>query len=203
MPRGIQKKYGPFGAMPIGMLHNTEGENGGGATPPANPPADTPPAEGGQPPADNGPKGGPDALKADLARERDQRQALATQLDEMRTRQQAQMQALAAAFGVKPEEASDTDKLAQRLGDLEAKLTESQREANVLRVANEHHITDEADLATLRAITDPAVMSTVAARLAPAPDDPKMPPLNGGARQTPKQPAGSLGAAIAQRLANK
>lgn len=200
MPRGIQKKYIPFGAMPVGMLHNAEGEQGGGATPPAdNPPAgDTPPAEG-----DDGRKGGHQAVLADLAKERDQRQALAAQLEEMRTQQSQQMQALAAAFGIKPEEANDTDKLAERVSGIETTLNETRHENAVLRLANEHHITDEADLATLRAITDPAVMATVAARLAPAPDDPKMPPLAGGPRQTPKQPAGSLGEAIANRYASK
>lgn len=203
MPRGIQKKYRPFGATPVGMLSNTEGAEGGGATPPAtDPPAGTPEA---QPPADgdDGRKGGHQAVLADLAKERDQRQALATQLEEMRTAQQQQMQALAAAFGLKPEEVPDTDKLAERVNGLETKLGEAEHRANVLEVANNHKITDPEDIKTLAAIADPAVMATVAARLAPAPDDPKMPPLNGGARQTPKQPAGSLGEAIAQRYASK
>jgi hypothetical protein len=64
-------------------------------TPPADPPADPKPDDG---------KGGKDAILADLAKERDARQALQQQMTDLQTAQQQQMDALAKALGLKKDD---------------------------------------------------------------------------------------------------
>lgn len=54
---------------------------------------------------------------------------LRTELDQLRQQQQAQRDALAAALGVKPEETSDADKLAQQIETLRGQIVASERRA--------------------------------------------------------------------------
>lgn len=54
---------------------------------------------------------------------------LRTELDQLRQQQQAQRDALAAALGVKPEETSDADKLAQQIQGLQGQILASERRA--------------------------------------------------------------------------
>lgn len=64
---------------------------------------------------------------------------LKQQLEEMRTAQQAQQDAFAKALGLKPDEVSDTDKLAQTVGTLQAQILGAERRA----LAAEHKIPEE------------------------------------------------------------
>lgn len=176
MPRGIRKKYG-IGAMPNPILSVTDGEGGGSGAPPAAP-AD--PGSGG----DDG-KGGKQAILADLATERDKRQALEATVQQMQTAQAQQMDQLAKAFGLKPEELSDADKVAGQISDLTTKVGELTKQNLVLTVVSEHNLSTE-DAAVIAALPDEATMRTVAARLQEAAKaqpngKPKAdPPSNGG-----------------------
>lgn len=69
-------------------------------------------------------KGGKDAVLADLAKERDQRQALQKTVDDMKDAQAKQAQALAVALGVKPEETS-VDALAAQVKQMQSDLATS------------------------------------------------------------------------------
>lgn len=116
------------------------------ATPPATPeapkaPTPTPPAVGDRKPpwgddANFNPeeawktiqnlrkeKGGPDP-------------ALRTELDTLKQQQAQRDAAMAAALGIKPDEASDTDKLAQQVGTLQQQILASERRA----LAAEHKV---------------------------------------------------------------
>lgn len=55
--------------------------------------------------------------------------SLKSELDQLRTQQQQQRDALAAALGVKPEETSDGDKLAQQVDALRGQIVASERRA--------------------------------------------------------------------------
>ncbi len=55
--------------------------------------------------------------------------SLKTELDQMRADQQKQRDALALALGVKPEEASDSDKLAQQVESLRSQILASEKRA--------------------------------------------------------------------------
>ncbi|HET6816879.1 MAG TPA: hypothetical protein VFH66_06595, partial [Mycobacteriales bacterium] len=100
-------------------------------TPPAAPetPPATPAPTGQQPPApapaEEG-KGGKDAVLADLAKERDKRQSLERELQEAKSSQQAQLDAIAKALGLKPEaEPVDPAVLTQQLTDAQRETAES------------------------------------------------------------------------------
>lgn len=54
---------------------------------------------------------------------------LRTELEELRTQQQTQRDALAAALGVKPEETSDADKLAKQIESLHGQILTSEKRA--------------------------------------------------------------------------
>lgn len=69
-------------------------------------------------------KGGKDAVLADLAKERDQRQALQQTVEQMKADQAKQAQAMAAAFGLKPEETS-VDALAAQVKQMQTDLATS------------------------------------------------------------------------------
>ncbi|MCW2758068.1 MAG: hypothetical protein JWO46_1814 [Nocardioidaceae bacterium] len=77
--------------------------------------------------------GGKDALKADLARERDKRQQLEKDLTEMKD-------GFAKALGLKPEETSDTEKLEKGFKDLQERLDKADRQTTLLTVATEFEI---------------------------------------------------------------
>lgn len=55
--------------------------------------------------------------------------SLKTELEQLRTQQQQQRDALAAALGVKPEETSDADKLAHQIDTLRGQIVASERRA--------------------------------------------------------------------------
>lgn len=65
--------------------------------------------------------------------------SLKSELEQMRTEQQKQRDALAAALGVKPEETSDSDKLAQQIETLRGQILTSEKRA----LAVEYKIPDE------------------------------------------------------------
>lgn len=145
---------------------------GAAATPPpAAPPAAAPAATA---PADDG-KGGKAAVLADLAAERDQRQALETQIQQLKDAQTAQTAALAKAFGIAPDETSDMQTLTAQVTFLQEQFDKTQHENAVLAVANAHHISDEDDLALLRDAKDQAAMQKLAARIAQANDNSSSP----------------------------
>lgn len=105
-------------------------------TPPEQPPASqAPPAT---PPAEKQPPWGkPENFDADKAWELIQNlrsekggdSSLKTELDALRSAQQQQRDALAAALGVKPEETSDADKLAQQIDSLRGQILSSEKRA--------------------------------------------------------------------------
>lgn len=131
--------------------------------------SDANPAATPDEPTDDG-KGGKAAVLADLATERDKRQALETQIAELQTAQKAQADALAKAFGLKPEETSDTATLAAQVTALQEQFSQTQHQNAVLSVANQHGISDKDDLALLEAAKDEQAMRRLATRLAKAND---------------------------------
>ena len=151
------------------------------------------PADGGTPngtPDDSGDtgKGSKQAVLADLARERDARQALEQTVTQMQQAQKDQMAAIAAAFGVKPD-AKDTDG-SQLIGTLQKQVAEMQHEALVLRVANAHRLTNAEDIDLLKSAKDEDTMTKLATRLAAkaaeTPGTPKPDLSQGGKGDTPK-----------------
>lgn len=165
MPRGIQKYRGPFGAMP-GPLYNAEGDTGGGgAATKTEPPKPEPPAGEKPDEGDKGRKGGQAQILADLASERDKRQAIETQLTTIQT-------ALASAFGIDAGKQPSADEL---VADVQKQLTAMQHQSLVDRVARIHGITETDDLEFLASAKDEEQMGRFAARLkaASAPGTPK------------------------------
>lgn len=110
-----------------------------------------------EPKADDEPLG--DGGKKALQAERDARKALETELADFK-------KSIAEAFGAKP-----ADKDADVLATVQQSLSEIKRESAVLRLANEHQITDKDDLELLAATHDPDAQSKLAARLAAKKDD--------------------------------
>lgn len=190
--------------------------------PPADPPTDPPPSD---PPADPKPqdppadpdkgKGGKDAILADLATERDKRQALETQVNDLKTAQQEQMDALAKALGLKTEDAPpDPAALTAQVEAAQADAREAQRQLAVFQNAGEgdpKRLLDSASF--LRSIKDidPTDTDKIAAAVAAAVEaDPLLkaaqpaatPPFPGGPRTPAPKTAGSMGEAIAARLAS-
>jgi hypothetical protein len=101
-------------------------------TPPVTPPTDPAPA------AKQPPWGKPENFDAEKAWElienlRKEKGAadpsLKTELDQLRADQQKQRDALAAALGVKPEETSDSDKLAKQIEGLRGQILASEKRA--------------------------------------------------------------------------
>lgn len=70
-------------------------------------------------------KGGKDAILADLAKERDKRQALEQSFQQMKDQQEAQSKALAAALGLKSEETS-VETLAAQVKQMQEHLLQTQ-----------------------------------------------------------------------------
>lgn len=179
MPRGIKKFRGPFGAMP-GPLYNTEGEaGGGGAATKTDPPKPEPPAGEKPDEGDKGRKGGQAQILADLASERDKRQAIETQLTTIQT-------ALASAFGIDAGKQPSAEEL---VGDVQKQLAAMQHQSLVDRVARVHGITEADDLEFLASAKDEEQMSRFAARLkaAAGPATPK-PDASQGAKGGDNKP---------------
>lgn len=101
------------------------------------------------------------AVLADLKKEREARQALASQLDEFKSAQAKQTQALAEAFGIQGE--PKTEDLAETVRGLQAQIAASELEAARLRIAAEHKI--PADYHDLLTETDLEKLSAQAAKV--------------------------------------
>lgn len=101
--------------------------------------------------------GGEKALKS----EREARKALETELGDLK-------KGLAAALGLG---ADDKDNDGDELAKIQLQIASMQHENTVLAVANEHRITDKADLEILTSIKDVEAMKKLAERLAPAEEE--------------------------------
>lgn len=112
---------------------------------PTDPPADPPKTDDSPTDPEKG-KGGKDAILADLAAERDKRQALESQVNDLRAAQQQQLDDLAKALGLKSDDdPPDPARLAQEISDEKAKTaaaetraTDAERQLAVFKVAHEH-----------------------------------------------------------------
>lgn len=104
-----------------------------GTPPPADPPKEeTPPAEA--PKGDEEGKGGKSAILADLAKERDARQALEKQIADLQSAQQAQLDGLAKALGFKQDDTPpDPAKLTEQLTAEQTKAREAAVQLAVYR----------------------------------------------------------------------
>jgi hypothetical protein len=186
--------------------------------PPAdNPPATDPPADPPADPAaaDDG-KGGKDAILADLAKERDKRQALEQTVNELKTAQQSQLDAIATALGLKSDDnPPDPAALTAQVEAEQARAREAALHLAVYRHAGAHEanpdaLLDSASFLRSLAEVDPTNADAVSAAIKAAVDANPLhkaappaqptPPFPGGPRQTPPTQAGSLGEAIATRL---
>lgn len=178
---------------------------------PTDPPQD--PAPKADPPDDG--KGGKDAILADLAKERDKRQGLEARISEMETTQQAQLDAIAKALGLKSEDTPpDPEALTAQVQAEQAKARTAALELAVYRnaAANEANpdlLLDSASFLRSLADVDPADADAVSAAIKAAVDGnalfktsqiPPTPQFPGGPRSTPSTQAGSLGEAIANRV---
>lgn len=194
------------------------------ATPPAptpTPPAPTPPTPTPGDPGDDG-KGGKDAILADLAKERDKRQALEAQVQDLLPLRD-QFAAIAKVFSPGDDTPPDPAKLAEQITASQAETaTEktarlaAERQLAVFKAApaaegNAAALLDSASfLAAIKDVdpTDSAALDTAikqaieANPLFKANPAAPVPSFHGGPR-TPAAPqrAGTLGAAIADRVA--
>lgn len=179
-------------------------------------PGDPKPADPPKPePADDG-KGGKDAILADLAKERDKRQELETKLSEFETTQQQQMDAIAKALGLKEDTPPDPEALTAQVQAEQARAREAAVQLAVYRnaAANEANpdlLLDSASFLRTLAEVDPTDTNAVASVIKAAveanplfkvsPGTSPTPPFPGGPRSTPPAKAGSLGEAIANKIA--
>lgn len=168
------------------MSNDDPAPQGDPAPKPAPPSGDPAPTGDGDKPL------GPGGEKA-LQSEREQRKALEKTVADMKAAHDAQMAALAQAFGIKKEEASDSDKITAQVTGLSEKLEAMSRANLVLSVINEHPNLSAEDRAVVEKITDEATMRAVAARLAEASKPsgkPKADPPSGStrSREVPDMP---------------
>lgn len=130
-----------------------ESENAGGGA-----------ESGGKSDGDKGRAGGESAVLADLAKERKARQDLEKQVAGLAPLQD-QMKALREAFGVESKGDDGADTILQ----IQKQIAAMQRDNTVLAIANEHGITDRADIDILRQSSlEGEALSTLAGRLKPA-----------------------------------
>lgn len=108
------------------------------------------------------PEGSKTAVLADLAKERDARQALQKQVDDLLASQQSQAKAIAEAFGLA--EAPKSEELAETVQSLQAQIEADRREALIERLAATNGITDPEDKALLTE-KDPERLATQAERV--------------------------------------
>lgn len=113
-----------------------------GATTPQQP-GQTPPATEA-PKGDDG-KGGKAAVLADLAAERDKRQALEKTVADLQKQHDDQWSSLMTGLGVKPEstEANPVETLTQQVQQIQTQLAASERKAAILQVAAAPGTTDD------------------------------------------------------------
>lgn len=178
------------------------------------PPEQTPPAQP-QPPAPTAPAtpvetgklppwgDRPENFDADKAWELIQKARgetdakLRSEVQSLRESQQQRDAALAAALGIKPEETSDTDNLAQQVTDLQNQFAKTQLQATVLTVAQNNGIppefqhwltaTDAAALDAQAKALVPMVQATLAAQGQTPPPVFAANPGQGQATQPPSQ----------------
>lgn len=187
---------------------------------PAPEPAPVPAETGAPSPTPGSPddgKGGKDAILADLAKERDARQALQQQIADLQTAQQSQMDALAKALGLKSDDAPpDPAALTAEIEAEKANARTASLQLAVFKSAADHEanatrLLDSASfLASLKDI-DPEDSDAVGAAIKAAveadpvfkttPATPAPPPFPGGPRTPAPTGAGSLGEAISKRIA--
>lgn len=170
--------------------------------------ADTPTPAAPATPAEDDGKGGKQAILADLAKERDQRQLLQKQLDDLKPFQD-QMKKLTDALGVPKGKTTD-----DIVGQLQTEMADLRHDNLVSKLARTHGITSDDDVELLRTVRDPAHMEKLAARLgaqSSAGDPAGTPPASPGTPQ-PDPSAGrtpgtasprSLSEAIAAHYDNK
>lgn len=164
MPKGIQR-FAPNATFGLRLIEG-EGSATGTTTPAkeAENPGAKPGEQATQQPS-NDEQLGENGKKA-LDREREARRALEGQMTQMR-------EAFAAALGIKQDGKADPN---EAIADLAQKVTDMQHENAVLRLANQHNITDEGDLALLRATKDDQALGALASRLAGSEEErPKTP----------------------------
>ena len=151
-----------FHAAHFGGARMSNDDPQGDPAPTTTPPSTDPAPQGG----DDKPLG-PGGEKA-LHAEREQRKALEKTVADMKTAHEAQMEALAKAFGLKADDVSDTDALAGKVTGLSEQLEKLTRANLVLSVVNDHPGLSEEDKKVVESIPDEATMRTIAARLAAA-----------------------------------
>lgn len=123
---------------------------------------------------------GPNGEKA-LQAERDARQALQTELNQLK-------QGLAKVFGGDDQKKATTDEV---MAGLQKQMADMQHDNLVLRVANDTRITDADDIALLRGISSEDAMRKLADRIKPTDGDPQ--PARRPPRQDPDQGLGGDG----------
>ena len=109
-----------------------------------------------------------DAGKRAIAAERDARKAAEDSAKAVQAELAELKGQLTQIFGGKTDDTTDGNNLVQQL---QQQVEQMRHEQTVLALANTHKITDEADLALLRAATAPEAMESLAARLAPSDQD--------------------------------
>lgn len=131
---------------------------------------------GQNPPADNAPEvddfkseASKQAVLADLRKERTERQALAAKVSELEPLKE-QLGRLQEVFGGKPDDKAGGE---DAIAAITRRLDESDRRADVERLARVNRITEDNDVALLMGVTDKAQREALAKRLAPAEDDGK------------------------------
>ena len=148
----------------------------GAVTPTATTEPTTPEASAGAKPADK-PLGEP-GLKA-LREEREARERLEREVGPLRQ----QMEALSRVFGGE----STTGKPEDVVATLQQQVADMRHDTLVERVARSHGITDDRDVAVLRAIKDESLMQQLAERLK-APPGPTVPAPDPGQGARPTTP---------------
>ena len=162
------------------MTQQTPEQPAAPATPPAHP--TPPPAAEKQPPW-----GKPENFDADKAWELIQNlrsekggdTSLKTELDQLRQQQTQQRDALATALGVKPEETSDSDKLAKQIDSLRGQILTSEKRALAaeFKIPEQyHHMLTAADADGLRKQASDLVEFAQAAHYAAVTSQPAPPP---------------------------
>lgn len=152
------------------------------AAPTTPPPATPPPAPEKQPPWGKPENFNPDLaweLIQNLRNEKGSDPTLKTELDQLRQQQQSQRDALAAALGVKPEETSDADKLAQQIESLRGQILTSEKRALAaeFKIPEQYqHMLTAVDAAGLRKQATDLVEFAQAAHYAAVTNAPPTPP---------------------------
>lgn len=151
------------------------------------------PAPKSEDPKGNDPKDEPlgEGGKKALESEREARKQAEKTAEALRGEFDGFKTALLEGLGLKDKDAAEGDALSA----VQKQLADMQHESAVLKLANQHKITDEADLELLGTAKDPEAMKRLAERLAPSGDGtdqkrkPKADPTQGPkAEDTPSDP---------------